>query len=78
MASGHASAESGARTGLPARILGELRQILGQDSVLDRYEDLLVYEYDAYIDRALPQVVVRPTASTSLASGRLHSAGRSM
>jgi glycolate oxidase len=68
MASGHASAESGARTGLPARILGELRQILGQDAVLDRYEDLLVYEYDAYIDRALPQVVVRPTSGEQVAA----------
>ena len=68
MASGHASAESGARAGLPARIIGELRAILGPDAVLDRYEDLLVYEYDAYMDRSLPQVVVRPTSGEQVAA----------
>ena len=68
MASGHASAEGGARAGLPARIVGELRAILGPDAVLDRYEDLLVYEYDAYMDRSLPQVVVRPTSGEQVAA----------
>src|SRR5688500_19297390 len=68
MASGHASAESGARAGLPARVVGELREILGSDAVLDRYEDLLVYEYDAYMDRSLLQVVVRPTSGAQVAA----------
>jgi glycolate oxidase len=68
MASGHASTESGARAALPARIVGELRQILGPDAVLDRYEDLLVYEYDAYMDRSLPQVVVRPISGEQVAA----------
>ena len=68
MASGHASAESGARAALPARIVSELREILGPDAVLDRYEDLLVYEYDAYMDRSLPQVVVRPTSGEQVAA----------
>ena len=68
MASGHASAEGGARAGLQARIVRELREILGPDAVLDRYEDLLVYEYDAYMDRSLPQVVVRPTSGEQVAA----------
>jgi glycolate oxidase len=68
MASGHASAGGGARSALPARIIAELRQILGPDGVLDRYEDLLVYEYDAYMDRSLPQVVVRPTSGQQVAA----------
>ena len=68
MASGHASTESGARAALPARIIDELRQILGPDAVLDQYEDLLVYEYDAYMDRSLPQVVVRPSTGAQVAA----------
>src|SRR6185369_9596403 len=68
MASGHASATGGARTALPARIVGELRNILGADAVLDQYEDLLVYEYDAYMDRSLPQIVVRPTSGEQVAA----------
>jgi len=68
MASGHASTESGARTALPARIVTQLREILGKHGVLDRYEDLLVYEYDAYMDRSMPQVVVRPTSGQQVAA----------
>ena len=68
MASGHASTESGVRAALPPRIVGELRQILGRDAVLDQYEDLLVYEYDAYQDRSLPQVVVRPSSGEQVAA----------
>ena len=68
MASGHASADGGARAGLPARIIAELREILGSDAVLDRYEDLLVYEYDAYMDRSLPQVVVRPISGKQVSA----------
>src|SRR3954469_2740631 len=68
MASGHASAEGGVRPALSSRIVGELRVIVGADAVLDRYEDLLVYEYDAYMDRSLPQVVVRPTSGEQVAA----------
>src|SRR5215212_4339164 len=68
MASGHASANGGARAALPARIVDELGAIVGAAGVLDQYEDLLVYEYDAYMDRALPQVVVRPTSGDQVAA----------
>src|SRR5262245_3273147 len=68
MASGHASATGGARAALPVRIVQELRAIVGADGVLDRYEDLLVYEYDAYMDRSLPQAVVRPTSGEQVAA----------
>src|SRR5215212_9881708 len=67
MASGHASAEGGVRAALSSRIVGELRAIVGADAVLDQYEDLLVYEYDAYMDRSLPQVVVRPISGEQVA-----------
>src|SRR5688572_13471740 len=68
MASGHASAHEAVRAALPARILAELREILGPDGVLHHYEDLLVYEYDAYMDRSLPQVVARPTSGQQVAA----------
>jgi glycolate oxidase len=41
---------------------------VGPDAVLDKYEDLLVYEYDAYQDRALPQVVVRPASGEEVSA----------
>src|SRR5215207_4503992 len=68
MASGHASATEGVRAALPRRVVDELRAIVGADAVLDQYEDLLVYEYDAYMDRSLPQVVVRPTSGAQVAA----------
>src|SRR4051812_39720012 len=68
MASGHASATEGARAALPSRVIAELRAIVGADAVLDQYEDLLVYEYDAYMDRSLPQVVVRPISGEQVAA----------
>jgi glycolate oxidase len=68
MASGHASATEGARASLPRRVVDELRAIVGADAVLDQFEDLLVYEYDAYQDRSLPQVVVRPISGEQVAA----------
>ena len=40
--------------------LDALRRIVGKDAVLDQPEDMLVYEYDGSIDRAMPQAVVFP------------------
>jgi glycolate oxidase len=45
------------------RLVRELQAIVGTDGVLHRPEDLLVYEYDATIERGLPQVVVLPTSA---------------
>jgi len=67
MAAGQAGTTAGSPASLPARVLSQLRQIVGQDAVFDRYEDLLVYEYDGYLDRALPEVVVRPQSGAEVA-----------
>jgi glycolate dehydrogenase FAD-linked subunit len=67
MATGHTGVAGGERASLPPRVVRELREIVGQDAVLDRYEDLLVYEYDGYLDRALPTVVVRPQNGAEVA-----------
>src|SRR5690348_13494425 len=38
----------------------KLRKIVGSDGVLDRPEDLMLYEYDGSIERGRPQYVVFP------------------
>jgi glycolate oxidase len=38
----------------------KLRKIVGRDAVLDRPEDLMLYEYDGGIQTAAPQIVVFP------------------
>ena len=40
--------------------VAQLRDIVGERNVVFHPEDLLVYEYDASIDRALPEAVVLP------------------
>ena len=44
---------------LPGVIAG-LRKIAGRDAVLDRPEDLMLYEYDAGIRKSTPGAVVFP------------------
>lgn len=38
----------------------ELRKVLGNEAVLDRAEDLMVYEYDASLAKGTPDLVVLP------------------
>ncbi|MFQ5816850.1 MAG: FAD-linked oxidase C-terminal domain-containing protein [Terriglobia bacterium] len=45
------------------KLVGELRKILGDAGVLWKREELLVYEYDASITRALPDAVVFPRST---------------
>jgi glycolate oxidase len=45
--------------GLP-EVIGDLCKIVGRDAVLDRPEDLMLYEYDAGVRRSTPGVVVFP------------------
>jgi len=48
---------------LDKRLVRELQVAVGPEAVLYTPEDLLVFEYDGTIDRALPQVVVLPTTA---------------
>ncbi len=41
----------------------QLRKIVGRDAVLDRPEDLMLYEYDAGVARSTPGLVVFPQTS---------------
>ena len=44
-------------------LVRELQAIVGRDAVIHAPEDLLVYEYDATIERGLPEAVVLPTSA---------------
>ena len=56
------------RNNEPPSFLDGLRRIVGADGVLDQPEDMLVYEYDGSIDRALPQAVVFPTTAEQVSA----------
>ena len=45
------------------RLIRELEQILGPDSVLSRPEDLMLYEYDGSVELARPECVVFPRST---------------
>ncbi len=48
-------------------LLRKLRKIAGRDAVLERREDLLLYEYDAGIHRGEPRAVVFPQTTEQVA-----------
>lgn len=45
------------------RVIKELQGIVGKDNVIYHPEDLLVFEYDGAIDRAMPDAVVFPAST---------------
>ena len=49
-------------------LLSALKAIVGEQYVMSAPEDLLVYEYDATIDRARPQAVVLPDSAEEVAA----------
>lgn len=46
---------------MSASLIRELRSIVGPDAVLERPEDLTLYEYDGSVEKARPDLVVFPT-----------------
>ena len=46
-----------------SRIVSELKSIVGDDYVVDLPEDLIVFEYDGSVDKALPSAVVLPATT---------------
>ncbi len=44
----------------PSAVVEQLRKIAGRDAVLDRPEDLMLYEYDAGVRKCTPTAVVFP------------------
>jgi len=47
----------------PKQFLDQLAAVVGAENVIFHPEDLLVYEYDGSIDRALPRAVVFPSST---------------
>ena len=45
------------------RLIRELERIVGRDAMLHHPDDLLVFEYDGSVDRAVPTAVVFPTST---------------
>jgi len=60
--------ESQAATTLPKQLLRRLRRIVGKQNVRTDPESLLVYGYDASLDRALPAAVVFPNCTEEVAA----------
>ena len=52
----------------PSPLVRDLEAALGAEAVLFHPEDLLPYEYDASIDRAVPDAVVLPRTTTEVAA----------
>ncbi len=52
----------------PSGLVRDLKAAIGRQWVLHEPEDLLVYEYDATIDRGLPEAVVLPQSAQEVAA----------
>src|SRR5215813_6278271 len=46
----------------------KLRQLLGKENVLFRPEDVMLYEYDAGVDKGTPGAVVFPSSTAEVAA----------
>ncbi|MBI2817150.1 MAG: FAD-binding protein [Acidobacteria bacterium] len=53
---------------LDSRRVSELKNIIGSQAVLHAPEDLMLYEYDGSVDRALPDAVVFPSTTEEVVS----------
>ena len=54
------------QTSAPAALLPDLRRIVGNSWILSDPDDLLLYEYDGSVDRALPDAVVFPDTTAQV------------
>ncbi len=54
--------------GKKAQVVSELRALLGERYVLHTPYDLMLYEYDASIDRSTPDIVVLPATTEDVAT----------
>ena len=53
--------------GIKQGIISELQGIVGDDYVVYKPEDLIVYEYDGSADKAMPAIVVIPETAEQVA-----------
>jgi glycolate oxidase len=52
----------------PSDLAKKLKKIIGRDAVLDRPEDLMLYEYDGGVDRGTPQIVCFPQTTEQVSA----------
>ncbi len=50
------------------RLVRALRGVVGKEAVLDSQADLILYEYDASMERSMPDVVVLPSSAGEVAA----------
>ena len=64
-----ALAEPPLKTNRSQRLLDRLREVVGEDGLLHKAEQLLVYECDGYVvEKKCPDVVVFPTSTEQVAA----------
>lgn len=51
---------------LDKKVFKKLKKIFGSENVLTSYKDLVFYQYDASLDRAMPDAVVFPTKTSQI------------
>lgn len=59
---------SGVRYSVPAEVRIKLREIVGGNALLERTEELALYEYDGSVDKSRPEIVVFPKTAAHVAA----------
>ncbi|HVY93231.1 MAG TPA: FAD-binding oxidoreductase, partial [Bryobacteraceae bacterium] len=56
------------RYSVPDEVRTKLREIAGENALLERSQDLALYEYDGSVDKSRPEVVVFPKSTEQVAA----------
>ncbi len=56
------------RYSVPDNVRARLREIVGENGLLERSQDLALYEYDGSVDKSRPEVVVFPKSTQEVSS----------
>ncbi|HVW09608.1 MAG TPA: FAD-linked oxidase C-terminal domain-containing protein [Bryobacteraceae bacterium] len=56
------------RYSVPDEVRAKLREIVGETALLERSQDLTLYEYDGSVDKSRPEVVVFPRSTEQVAA----------
>jgi glycolate oxidase len=59
---------AGVRYSVPDEVRAKLREIVGESGLLERPQELALYEYDGSVDKSRPEVVVFPKSTQQVSS----------